>query len=206
MTLLGLRRGALALGLLALLATGGCGASEDANNLATQLEYEGYNNLSVRMDKDQPAGDIVVVRARGNVALSDEEAIDSLQSVIWSSLPRRFDVLDIRVGSIHNQSSYQQLSQRFGPRNPALDQQRIGTDVSTVVIAVSLAVGLVAALAALLAIAMYRRRCWEERELALRISRAQPRALPPGLPPPLALPPAAPQAKPPAYTPPPAFG
>jgi len=184
MTLVGARRGALAVCLLLLLGVAGCGSSDVANELATRLQYEGYHNLSVKLASNQPAGDVVVVRARGNVALSDEEAIESLQNVIWNSLPRRFDLLDIRVGSVQRQASYQQLSQRFGPRDRALDEHGIGTDTSTVVIAISVGTGMLMLLVASAALTMHRRRRWEEREQAQR----------------LALNPA------PTYTTPPAFG
>lgn len=183
MTLVGARRAVLAACLLLLLGVAGCGSSDVANELATRLQYEGYHNLSVKLVGNQPAGDLVVVRARGNVALSDEEAIESLQNVIWNSLPRRFDLLDIWVGSVQRQATYQQLSQRFGPRDRSLDENRIGTEASTVVIAVSVATGTFLLLIAAVAFTLYRRRRWEEREQAQR----------------LALNPA------PTYTPPPAF-
>lgn len=185
MDFLGARRGALAVSLLVLLALGGCGSADVANDLATRLQYEGYSNLSVNLNADQPMGDVVTVRARGNVGLSDEEAIESLQTVIWNSLPRQFDALDIRVGKVHRISTYQQLSQRFGPRDRELDQRQIGTRATTVLIVVALAVGLLVALVVMIAVGSYRRRRWEEREQAQRL------ALNPGRG---------------AYSPPPAFG
>lgn len=184
MTLLGARRGALAVCFAVLLGLPGCAGADLSKEMSTRLQYEGYQDLSFSMASDRPLGDVVTVRARGNIALSDEEAIESLQTLIWNSLPRRFDVLDIRVGAVRDEATYQQLSQRFGPRDRALDQRRIGTDASRVAIIVSAVVGLHVLLGGALAFAMYRRRRWEEREQAERLALNQP----------------------PAYAPPPAFG
>ena len=172
MTLLRARRGALApwlLVLLGLLGLTACATADLSDDLETRLQFEGYQNLSVSMTTDRP-GDVVTVRARGNIALSDEEAIENLQNIIWNSLPRRFDSLDIQVGMVHSVADYQQLSQRFGPRDRVLDEQRMGTDASKVLIWVFLGVGLLVLLVAAVAVAVYRRRRWEEREQAERLA------------------------------------
>jgi ABC-type microcin C transport system permease subunit YejE len=172
MTSRGVRRGALALLLPVLLCAVGCASADTTKDLFTQLQYEGYNDLSIGMTSEQSTGDVVMVYARGHNAFSDEDAIESLQTVIWNSLPRRFDTLDIRVGSAQRRASYQQLSQRFGPRDLALDGQRIGTDASTVAVAAPIGVGVTIALVFALAFALRRRRRWEEREHAERLAHA----------------------------------
>lgn len=164
---------AVILGLLALPAVTGCSNSAIATDLTTRLTYEGYGEVTVQL-RTGSQGDVVVIRARGSRTLSNEDAVESLQTAVWNELPRRFDVLDIRVGTVQSQATYQHLSQRFGPRDRVLDERPIGTDVSAVVITVSIIVGLLAVIVAALAFMMFRRRRWEERELTERFQLGKP--------------------------------
>lgn len=149
--------------LLVLLVVGGCGSVGVATDTSKRMEYEGYTAVYVQLEAGEQA-DVVTIRTRGNPKLSDEEAVESLQTTMWNSLPRRFDTLDIRVGREHRETSYQQLLQRFGPRDGALDERQIGIDVSTVLITVSIVAGLVMALLGILAITLSRRRKWEQEQ------------------------------------------
>lgn len=166
-------RPVLVLGLLVLLVVTGCSSAGVADDLATRLQYEGYNDVDVQLQATSD-GDLVTIRSRGILTQSDEEAVDSLQTAIWNSLPRKFDTLDIRVGTVQRKASYQQLSQRFGPRDRTLDERRIATDVSAVMITLSIIAGIVVVLLALLALMLVRRRRWEERTQSERLELGNP--------------------------------
>jgi hypothetical protein len=164
---------AVILGLLVTMLIGGCDNASIASDLAGRLGYEGYGDVTVQL-RSGADGDTVTIRTRGNVRLSDQESIESLQTTVWNSLPRRFDTLDIRVGREQRKASYQLLSQRFGPRDRSLDERPIRTDVSAVVVTVSLVTGIVVVVLAVVAFMLFRRRRWEEREQTERLELGPP--------------------------------
>ncbi len=187
-----LRLGLLGL-LLALLA--GCGSLAAAGQLQGALGQDGFTNPSVNVSNTNGV-DTVTVTASAHSSLAGQEAVNRAAEITWTTFPRRFDRLEVTVGSDQQSGSYQDLAQFFGPRNPQLDAQTIGGDFGGTLIGVGVGILVVIIAVVVLVVLLVRRSSRRRRQAGQPPPGAYP---PPGYPPPGQAPPGYP---PPGYPPP----
>ena len=113
----------LALALAAVLVLAGCGRAQGVVDTRRALEGAGYREVDV----DLRAGSGIGV-ARVDAA-PDGPAPETAARVIWETLPVQFDQLIVAVGGATTPYSYEELTGRFGPRDPSLDGKQIDEQV-----------------------------------------------------------------------------
>lgn len=163
--------GCLVVAVFAALVTAGCGNLGVADELATRLEYEGHTAVNVSLLSQQD-GDVVLVTARGNRTLADEDAAASIGLTVWSTLPRKFDRMEISVGQHDMAAAYQELGQRYGPRDPALDNRPITTNTGKIVVPLGIGAGVLLLAAGLALLYVRRRRQHGRHELGWPVEQA----------------------------------
>ncbi|MDQ4098587.1 MAG: hypothetical protein M3144_12060 [Actinomycetota bacterium] len=75
------------------------------------------------------------VRVRVTSATAQEGETGTVAGVVWTTMPFRFDELDVAVdgprGPLTEAFTYAQLADRFGPRLPGLDRRDYRREVTT---------------------------------------------------------------------------
>ena len=113
----------LALVLAAVLALAGCGRAQGVADTRTALEGAGYREVDVDLRAGSGIGVARVGTAPGG------PAPETAAKVIWETLPVRFDQLIVDVGGATTPFSYEDLTGRFGARDPSLDGRQIDEQV-----------------------------------------------------------------------------
>lgn len=110
--------GAVAMALALTLT--GCNAYPTAALTTDALRQVGFNPVTVT------SGRTVTVRV--GTPTAEEGQTITAAGVVWTTLPFRFDRLDVTVsaptGPAHQSFSRAQLEKLFAPRDPALDRRR----------------------------------------------------------------------------------
>ncbi len=140
-----------------ILVAGGC-AIVDVTNLASELEQEGFDDVTTTVEPDS----VLVVSARSPSGATTEEAQDQAAEIVWERFPRSFEGLRLTVDGETERLSYDDLEDELGPRDEDLDA---GGDVvddvtrSLVVVVVALVAGALALvlIVAVVAIVLTRR-------------------------------------------------
>lgn len=127
----GRRVGGVRLALVALLVLvlSGCGAVAAAADLSATLVADGFPDANVTLNSTNGV-DTVQVTTGAHPTLTGEAAFDAIATTVWTELPRRFDQLDLIVGTETAGIDREGLEVRFGPRDPALDEATIAGDVT----------------------------------------------------------------------------
>jgi predicted small secreted protein len=116
------RRAVLALVLVAV-AVAACGRAEGVRDTRRALENAGYRQVEVDLRAGSGIGVARVDTAPGG------PAPETAARVIWETLPVTFDQLIVAVGGATTPYSYEELTGRFGPRDPSLDGKQIDEQV-----------------------------------------------------------------------------
>ena len=87
------------------------------------LERTGYREVDVSL---RTGGGIGVARIE---AAAGTLGAEPAAEVAWNTLPVRFDQLIVALGSETEAFSYQDLADRFGPRDPSLDGRQVDEEV-----------------------------------------------------------------------------
>ena len=114
----GVRRAAV---IVLLLLLAGCGRAEGVTDTRRALERAGFAPVDVTV---RSGGGIDVVR----VDASGEDP-DRAAEVVWDTLPVRFDQLVVTLGAGPSTYGYEDLTQRFGARDPDLDRKQVSDQV-----------------------------------------------------------------------------
>lgn len=109
----------LALVLAAVLALAGCSRAQGVSDTRRALEGAGYREVEIDLRAGSGIGVARVDTAPGGPA--PERAAE----VVWETLPVRFDQLVVAVGGPATPFSYEELNDRFGPRDPSLDGKQV---------------------------------------------------------------------------------
>jgi len=209
------RRRVLALGIavVLLVLASGCSAVGTLTafiDLQKALQDEGYSHVRVNIDQ-ATGGSGLRIDANKPGDRSLEAATTEIARLAWTTFPRRFETLRVKIGGDPSQTlSRADLEQRFGARRAELDRKtlREGTNQIGVGVLVALGVSLLLAVAVALLVLLLVRRS-NRRKRARIAALGGPWVGPPGAGPygppggypPGGYPPAG--AYPPAGTPPP---
>lgn len=117
-----IRRAAAAAALCALVLAG-CGRAEGVDDTRRALEDVGYLDVDIDLRAASGVGVARVAVAPGGPP--PETAAER----VWRTLPVRFDQLVVAVGADSTPFSYEQLTGRFGPRDPSLDGKQVDEEV-----------------------------------------------------------------------------
>ena len=109
--------------VVALVALAGCGRAQGVADTRRALEGAGYREVHVDLRAGRGIGVARVDAAPGG------PAPETAARVIWETLPVSFDQLIVAVGGATTPFSYEELSGRFGPRDPTLDGKQIDEQV-----------------------------------------------------------------------------
>jgi len=112
----------LAILALAVVALAGCGRAEGVRGTRRVLEEAGYRNVHIDLRTGSGIGVARVDTASG-------PAPETAARVIWETLPVHFDQLIVAVGGQTTPYSYEELTGRFGPRDPSHDGKQIDEQV-----------------------------------------------------------------------------
>ena len=120
----------LALGLFGAL--GGCRSLPTVGPVRAALTTAGYQVEALEPMMGR-GGSHVGVRVAS--AMPQEGETGTVAGVAWTTIPFRFQHLDVTVDGPHGQQqetlTYAQLADRFGPRLPELDRRDYGRAVRT---------------------------------------------------------------------------
>jgi hypothetical protein len=125
---------------LVLLASS-CGTISAFVDLDRELKDQGFRDVSVNVDTAS-GGDTLRIEADPPPGDTIEEATREAAHTAWTTFPRRFESLELRIGGVIQRLDRTQLTQMFGPRPAHLDDKALGDDIRR------LGVGLLIALAA----------------------------------------------------------
>ena len=113
----------LAVVALAVVALAGCSRAQGVADTRRALEGAGYRQVDI----DLRAGSGIGV-ARVDAAPGGPPA-ETAAEVIWETLPVRFDQLIVALGGATAGFSYEELTGRFGARDPSLDAKLVDEQV-----------------------------------------------------------------------------
>jgi hypothetical protein len=116
------RRLAAAATLCALLLAG-CGRAQGVKDTRRALEDAGYREVDIELRAARGIGVARVAAAPGG------PPADTAAGVVWKALPVRFDQLIVAVGEASTAFSYEELTGRFGARDPSLDGKQVDEQV-----------------------------------------------------------------------------
>ena len=108
---------------LALVALAGCGRAQGVADTRRALESAGYREVDVDLRAGSGFGVARVDAGPGG------PAPETAAKVVWDTLPVTFDQLIVAVGGAPTPFSYEELTRRFGPRDPSLDGKQIDEQV-----------------------------------------------------------------------------
>jgi len=117
------RRAALALVACTLLLAG-CGRAQGVADTRQGLEDLGYRRAEVSLRTGGGIG-VARIQADADGAPPAERAAE----VAWATLPVRFDQLIVALGDQVTTYSYEDLTNRFGPRDRSLDARQVDEEV-----------------------------------------------------------------------------
>ena len=136
--------------LLAVGLLGGCGRAQGVADTRRALERTGYRYVDVSL---RTGGGIGVARIE---AAAGTLGAGPAAEVAWNTLPVRFDQLIVALGSETEAFNYQELADRFGPRDRSLDGRQVDEEVieSGVKLMLLLSAGALLSVGAVVAIAL----------------------------------------------------
>ena len=113
----------LAVAGLLILVVAGCGRAQGVTDTRRALEGAGYAEVDIDLRAGSGIGVARVTAAPGG------PPADTAAGVVWRTLPVRFDQLIVAVGDATTPFSYEELTGRFGPRDPSLDAKLVDEQV-----------------------------------------------------------------------------
>lgn len=113
----------LVLALAAVLAVAGCGRAQGVADTRRALEDAGYREVKVDLRAASGIGIARVDTAPGG------PAPEAAAQVVWETLPVTFDQLIVAIDGAATPFSYEELTSRFGARDPSLDGKQIDEQV-----------------------------------------------------------------------------
>lgn len=116
--------------LVAVLAwLAGCGTVSAINDTEKALTDDGFRDVTISFAPTDIEIDRFQMSASRHQDLRGIEAVERAEEIVWNEFPRRFDRLEVRVGTESGAADRAELEARFGPRDPELDDKSIGDDV-----------------------------------------------------------------------------
>ncbi len=126
--------------LVTLAAIAGCSTIEAFTDLTSALRDEGFSDVEATVGGGDPV--VLVVRADAPPDASTTEALDDATEIIWTTFPRRFDVLQLTVDGEGRRQDYDEIEEELGARPASLDETDLTDEVTR--LSIGLVVGLVA--------------------------------------------------------------
>ena len=146
--------------LLVLGGLVGCSTVQAFTDLASELEGEGFSDVSVNVAGGDPVA--LTVSADSPAGTGTEEARDQAAEVVWDTFPRRLDEVRLTIDGEGGTLTAAELQERFGDRPAGLEEGDLGDDVNRVgvgvLVGLLLAGVLVVATAGVVALLVVRRR------------------------------------------------
>jgi hypothetical protein len=132
---------ALVLSAVVLLLLPACGTIGAFVDLDNELKDHGFRHVNVNVDTSS-GGDTLRIEADPPPGDTVEEGETEAARLAWTTFPRRFERLELRIGSGSRTLDRTELTQMFGPRPADLDDKALEDDIR------KLGVGILIALAA----------------------------------------------------------
>ena len=108
---------------LCALVLAGCGRAEGVEDTRRALEDAGYLEVDIELHAGSGIGVARVTAAPGG------PPADTAAERVWRTLPVSFDQLIVGLGDVDTPFSYEELTGRFGPRDPSLDGKQVDEEV-----------------------------------------------------------------------------
>ena len=108
---------------LCALVLAGCGRAQGVDDTRRALEDAGYVDVDIELHAAKGVGVARVTAAPGGPTPA------TAAEQVWKVLPVRFDQLIVAVGGESTPFSYEELTRRFGPRDPSLDGKQVDEEV-----------------------------------------------------------------------------
>lgn len=200
----GLVRLLRALGVLLVLVLGtqACGTIDELLQLEQRIERQGYRVSNVFHDDFGTGSNEVQVEAESNRGLEPPEGQDEIAGIVWNSYPRRFTTVAVTLDGDLALYTRGELQERFGPRDPQLDEKAFSDDINGAVRNGAIVALIVLALGVLLVVLLVRASRKRRRNQPPPPPFGPPPGMPPpGMPPP-GMPPPPPPGPPPGWRPP----
>jgi hypothetical protein len=119
----------------------GCSTIEAFTDLTGALRAEGFSDVEATVGGDgSPV--VLVVTADAPSGSSTDEALDEATEIVWTTFPRRFDVLQLTVDGEGRRLDYAEIEEDLGARPARLDETDLTDEVTR--LSLGLVVGLVA--------------------------------------------------------------
>jgi hypothetical protein len=149
---------------LLLVLAPACGTIGAFIDLQEDLEDAGFSDVDVNVDSGA-GGDALRIEATPPPGATPEEGQEQAAQVAWTTFPRRFERLQLNIGGQSVTLERQELEQRFGPRDPDLDDKELEDDIRNLGIGVliALAVGLVLCVGLIILIIVLVRRSGKKK-------------------------------------------
>jgi hypothetical protein len=108
---------------LCAVAVAACGRAEGVDDTRRALAGAGYSEVDIELHAARGVGVARVTTAPGG------PPPDTAAGVVWRTLPVRFDQLIVASGDATTPFSYEDLTRRFGLRDPSLDGKQVDEEV-----------------------------------------------------------------------------
>jgi hypothetical protein len=126
--------------LVAVAAIAGCSTIEAFTDLSSALRAEGFTDIEVTVGGGDPV--VLVVNADAPSGSTTSEALDDATEIVWTTFPRRFEVLQLTVDGERRRLGYDEIEEDLGARPARLDRTDLTDEVTR--LSLGLIVGLVA--------------------------------------------------------------
>lgn len=124
------RRAWLALACAGLVVVGGCGAVTELIRLQQRIEDAGYRVESVfHEDFGRSANEVQIEARSGSRGQEPPAGQEDIAEIVWTTYPRRFDVVRVELDNDITVFSRAELQERFGVRDASLDARDFGDDI-----------------------------------------------------------------------------
>ena len=122
------RLGALVVAVLAVAAVAGCSTIEAFTDLTGALRAEGFTDVEATVGGGDPV--VLVVKADAPPGSTTDEALDEATEIVWTTFPRRFDVLQLTVDGEGRRLDYAEIEADLGARPARLDETDLTDEVT----------------------------------------------------------------------------
>lgn len=126
--------------VLAVAAIAACSTIEAFTDLSGALRSEGFTDVEATVGGGDPV--VLVVKAGAPSGTETDEALDDATEIVWTTFPRRFDVLQLTVDGEGRRRDYAEIEEELGARPARLDETDLTDEVTR--LSVGLVIGLVA--------------------------------------------------------------
>jgi hypothetical protein len=122
--------GLVAVELVVGVVASGCGVINDLVDLEERIEHQGYDVSNTFHEDFGTDRNEVTIEAEHNARGEPPPAGQlEIAEIVWSTYPRQFELVVIDLDDDEVVFSRSQLRERFGPRDPELDENSFDDEV-----------------------------------------------------------------------------